>query len=212
MSSQNTSAGVPVIEMLCGTFARAAVRLPSLVAMTSLMIFGSAVLASQDAEVNVHVRIVDEVVFVDVDCFVRATPEEAWLVLTDYDNATRFISKLERSVSTTTASGLVLVSQKGTMGFGPFSVPLETVMEMRLTPVEKIQARLISGTMKKYEAVTTLLRDPLGTRLTHRSEAIPDIWIPPVIGQAMVSYEAKERFGQLLAEILRRKGRPDATR
>ena len=161
---------------------------------------------------EVRVRIAGEVVFVEVDCFVRATPEDTWAVLTDYDNATRFISKLERSTSTTAGPGIVLVSQKGTMGFGPFSVPLETVMEMRLTPLERIQARLISGTLKRYEAVTTLVRDPMGTRLKHRSEAIPDIWIPPVVGQAMVSYEAKERFGQLLAEILRRKGRPDAVR
>lgn len=183
-----------------------------LLAMTSLLILGPAVLASQDAEVNVRVRIVDEVVFVDVDCFVSATPEEAWLVLTDYDNATRFISKLERSVSTATAPGVLLVSQKGTMGFGPFSVPLETVMEMRLTPVEKIRTRLVSGTLKKYEAVTTLVREAAGTRLNYRSEAIPDVWVPPVVGKAMVSYEAKERFSQLLAEILRRKGHPDAVR
>lgn len=212
MSSRKISAGVPVIETSCGACARAAARFLRSVALIVSLILGPAALASQDAEVEVRVRIVDEVVFVDVDCFVRATPEEAWIVLTDYDNATRFISRLERSASTTTAPGVVLVSQKGTMGFGPFSVPLETVMEMRLSPVEKIQARLVSGTLKKYEAVTTLMRDPMGTRLKHRSEAIPDIWIPPVIGQAMVSYEAKERFGQLLGEILRRKGRPDAAR
>lgn len=161
---------------------------------------------------DVRVRVVDSVVFVDVDCFVRATPEETWAVLVDYDNATRFISKLERSTSSSPSPGVVLVSQKGTMGFGPFSVPLETVMEMRLSPPDRIQARLVSGTLKKYDAVTTIVRDPSGTRIVHRSEAIPDVWIPPVIGQPMVSYEAKERFAQLLAEILRRKAQPDAAR
>ena len=164
--------------------------------------------APQDQSIDVRVRIDGDVVVVDVDCFVRATREESWAVMTDFDNATKFITKLHESAVVSRTLDVLIVSQKGTMGFGPFSVPLDLVAEIRLTPVEKIQAHMIGGNMKKYEAVTTLFRDPEGTRVAYHVESIPDVWIPPLIGRAMVEYETRARFRQLLDEILRRKASP----
>ena len=54
--------------------------------------------ADADKSVEVSVRIQGDEVIVDVNCYVRVTPQEAWAVITDFDHATRFISKLEKSV------------------------------------------------------------------------------------------------------------------
>ena len=91
------------------------------------------------------------------------------------------------------------------MGFGPFSVPLESVSEIRLKPYEGIQARMLSGNMKKYDSDTTIRRESEGSRIAYHVESIPDVWIPPVIGPAMVEFETRVRFRQLVDEILRRK-------
>ena len=153
-----------------------------------------------------------EEVFVDVNFHVRVTPQEAWAVMTDYDHATAFISKLEKSVVLSRTDEMLLVSQKGTMGFGPFSLDLETVTEIRLTPFEKMQSRMISGNMKKSEATTRLIADASGTRVVFHLESIPDVWMPPIIGRALVEFEARARFRQLIEEMLRRKALSEAKR
>jgi len=151
-----------------------------------------------------------EQVFVDVSFHVRVTPQEAWDVMTDYDHATEFISKLEKSVILSRTKDTLLVSQKGTMGWGPFSVPIETVSEVRLSPYQEIQGRMLSGNMKKNQSTTRLIADADGTRVVYHLESIPEVWIPPLIGRALVEFETRARFRQLVGEILRRKALADA--
>ena len=184
----------------------------ALIALALLFFFAIDAKADADKTIDVGVRIQGGEVIVDVDCHVAATPQEAWAVMTDYDHATEFISKLEKSVVQSRTGDTLVVSQKGRMGYGPFSVPIETVTEIRLTPYEKMQSRLISGNMKKNEGTTRLIPDAKGTRIVYHLESIPEAWIPPIIGRAIVEFESRARFGQLLDEILRRKALADVKR
>lgn len=153
----------------------------------------------------------DEVV-VDVNFQLPVTPREAWAVMTDYDHATAFISKLEKSVILSRTDDMLVVSQKGSMGFGPFSVPIESVTEVRLTPYEKMEGRMVGGNMKKGESTTWLLAQAGGTRVVYHLETIPDVWVPPLVGRVVVEYETRARFRQLVDEILRRKALAEARR
>jgi carbon monoxide dehydrogenase subunit G len=168
--------------------------------------------ADEDPAIGVDVRMQGGEVFVDVDFHVRATPQEVWTVITDYDHATEFISKLEKSTILSRTADTLLVSQKGTMGWGPFSVAIDTVAEIHLTPYEKIQSHLVSGNMHKSEGTTRLIADASGTRVVYHLEAIPDVWLPPLIGRAMVQLEARARFRQVVSEILRRKALSEVKR
>jgi hypothetical protein len=168
--------------------------------------------ADSDEAIDVAVRIEGEEAIVDVNFHVPLTPQEAWAVMTDYDHAIHFISKLEKSVILSRTDEHLLVSQKGTMGYGPFSLTLETVSEIRLTPFEKMQARLISGNMKKNNATTRLIPDASGTRIVYHMESIPNVWMPPIIGRALVEFETRARFRQLVDEMLRRKALAEAPR
>ena len=176
-----------------------------LIAPALLCLFAINANADADKSVEVGVRMQGDEVIVDVICHVRATPQEAWAVMTDYDHATDFIAKLEKSVILSRSDEILVVAQKGRMGYGPFSVPIETVTEIRLTPYERMQSRLISGNMKKSEGTTRLIPDATGTRIVYHLESIPETWVPPIIGHAIVEFETRARFGQLLDEILRRK-------
>lgn len=168
--------------------------------------------ADSDKAIDVAVRVEGNEAIVDVDFHVRVTPQEAWAVMTDYDHATAFISKLEKSVIVSRTNDLLLVSQKGTMGYGPFSLALETVTEIRLTPFEKMQAHLISGNMIKNDATTRLIPDATGTRIVYHMESIPDVWMPPIFGRALVEFETRARFRQLVEEMRRRKALSEAQR
>ncbi len=182
--------------------------------ITAVLLLSSGAQADSPVppEINIRVDVAGESVIVDVEFFVRATAEEAWAVMVDFDNATRFIAKLHESRILKRTPDTLLVAQKGTMGLGPFSVPLDSVSEIRLRPFEKIQSRMISGNMKKYDSDAELHREPEGTRVKYRVESIPDVWIPPLIGPAMIELETRSRFRQLTEEILRRKARPEPAR
>ena len=177
-----------------------------------LCLFATPARADADPAIRVAVRVQHGEAFVDVDFHVRATPQEVWAVITDYDHATEFISKLQKSVILSRTRDTLLVSQKGIMGWGPFSVPIETVTEIHLTPYEKLESHLVSGNMRKSEAVTRLIADASGTRVVYHLEAIPDVWMPPLIARALVEHETRARFRQLVEEILRRKALADARR
>ena len=182
------------------------------VALALLCLFTTHANADTEPAIGVDVRMQDGEVLVDVDFHVNATPQEVWAVITDYDHATEFISKLTKSVILSRTQDTLLVSQKGTMGWGPFSVPIETVAEIKLTPYEKIQSHLVSGNMRKSEGTTRLIADASGTRVVYHLEAIPDVWMPPLIGRALVEFETRARFRQVVAEILRRKALAEAKR
>jgi len=177
-----------------------------------LCLFAAGANADADKSIDVAVSISDHEISVDVGCYVRVSAQLAWSVMTDFDHATRFISKLEKSVVLSRAGDILVLWQKGSMGFGPLSIPIETVAEIRLTPFEKIQSHLLRGNMKKNEAVTRLIPDAAGTRIVYHLESIPDAWIPPLIGRALVEYETRARFDELLDEMLRRKDLADAKR
>ena len=185
------------------TCARARYLVPVVLAM--LCLFGTRAMADTEPAISVDVRILDTEVLVDVDFHVSATPQEVWAVITDYNHATEFISKLEKSVILSRTADTLMVSQKGIMGWGPFSVPIETVAKIHLTPYEEIQSHLVSGNMRKSEATTRLIADASGTRVVYHLEAIPDMWMPPLIARALVEFETRARFRQVAAEILRRK-------
>ena len=177
-----------------------------------LWIFAGHAKADADPAIDVGVRMQGDEVYVDVSFHVRVTPQEAWAVMTDYDHATDFISKLEKSLILSRTDEMLVVSQKGTMGWGPFSVPIETVTEVRLTPYEKMQGRMVSGNMKKNESTTRLIADASGTRVVYHLQSIPEVWMPPLIGRALVEFETRARFRQLVEEILRRKALSEAKR
>jgi len=183
-----------------------------LIAVSLSCLFAFHANADSDKAMEVAVRIQGGEAIVDANFHVRVTPQEAWAVMTDYDHATRFISKLDKSVILSRTGETLLLSQKGSMGFGPFSLTLETVSEIRLTPFEKMQARLISGNMKKNTATTRLIPDAAGTRIVYHMESIPDVWMPPIIGRALVEFEVRARFRQLVEEMLRRKALSEAKR
>jgi carbon monoxide dehydrogenase subunit G len=189
-----------------------AARYLPLIAAAFLWMFAFLAKADSGNAIDVAVRIRGDEVFVDVSFHVRATPQEAWAVMTDYDHATDFISKLEKSLILSRTDEMLVVSQKGTMGWGPFSVPIETVTEVRLTPYEKMQGRMVSGNMKKNESTTRLIADASGTRVAYHLQSIPDVWMPPLIGRALVEFETRARFRQLVEEILRRKALSEAKR
>jgi hypothetical protein len=161
-----------------------------------------------DEDIEVAVKRDGPRVIVDVRLQVAATPAQVWEVLTDYEGAPRFISKLRESRVLSRSADRLVVSQKGTAGFGPFSVELESVREVRLEPLSRTEARAIGGSAGPSRATTQLVARQGGTEIIYHAESEPPVWVPPLIGPAVIESDTRARFLELRGEILRRRERP----
>lgn len=173
-------------------------------ALAWVLVCGALAYAAPDDGIKLKVEVQGSEVTTDVEFFVHATQQETWAVLTDYDHATEFIAGLERSAVLLRSGDMLIVSQKGRVDYGPFFATFETIAETQLTPYETISSRMVSGNMKKNQSTTLISQEAGGTRVVHHLESIPDVWIPPIIGRILIAHEVRNRFRQLIAEILRR--------
>lgn len=163
-------------------------------------------------EIAVQVTRYGEMIIVDVDAYVQATPREAWDVLTDYDHMAQFVSNLESSSILSRSGNTLQVVQKGKASRGPLTFAFDNVREILLSPYHEIRSRLLSGNLKASDFITRVVDEGSNVRILNHGEFIADVWVPPVIGPAMIKAETKKQFGELTTEILRRKAQAHANR
>ena len=178
--------------------------LPSLLLGLLWLLPGGAAGASDD-DIEVVIRVDGEVVHADVNLTVQATQLEVWAVLTDFAHMAEYVSNLLSSQVLSRDGNLVMVAQKGKASVGPLSFEFDSIREIRLTPFDTISTRQLSGNLKKFDGTTQLLAEDGYTRIRHHSDAIPNVWVPPLIGRQFIASETREQFGEIRQEILRRK-------
>jgi hypothetical protein len=159
---------------------------------------------SKDQDIVVHVQMDGQVVVVDVDCPVNAPWSVVWEVLTDYDHMAQFISNLEYSGIEERADNVLRVRQTGKAARGPLTLKFDNVREIELVPYREIRSRLISGDLKASDFVTRIVDVAARVHIVNSGRYTPNIWVPPVIGPALIEAETQKQFGQIRTEILRR--------
>ena len=191
--------------MTKGAIARGA-ALPAL-AMAALLVAVLPVCAASpgaDEDIVVHVAKNGQHIVVDVDCPVDAPAAIAWEVLVDYDHMSQFISNLEYSGIEGSAGGLLRVHQKGKASRGLLTFRFDNVREVLLLPPREIRSRLISGDLKASDFVTRIVEVDARVHIVNSGRYTPNIWVPPIIGPALIELETQKQFGEIRTEILRR--------
>jgi carbon monoxide dehydrogenase subunit G len=166
--------------------------------------FVTPVSAAGKPDLDVSVEIVDGEIRADVSLFVRATRQRVWEVINDYDRAPEFMRGLQESKVISRSGDRLRVFQRDQFRFGPFTFPVETIKDVQLIEPFRTVSRLVSGSIKKYEAMTELVSEAGGTRILYRSVAVPGSVLAGFVGESSVKRETEERFRQLRGEILRR--------
>ena len=157
-----------------------------------------------DSDIVVHVTKDGPTISADVDCPVAAPVAVVWEVLVDYDHMARFISNLETSIVRERDGDRLIVYQKGKARRGPLTFAFENVREINLVPYREIRSRLISGDLKTSEFTTRIVDDGSDAHIVNSGRYTPKIWVPPLIGPALIEAETRKQFGEIRAEILRR--------
>lgn len=180
--------------------------------LLALMAVAQGVAAAEDADIAVHVRQNGNHIAVDVDLPVHATAMQTWNVMTDYENMAKFVSNLQVSRIIGHDGNRLLVMQKGKAGRGLLSFSFENVREVILTPHSEIRSHLISGDLEVSEFTTRVVDQGESSEIVNHGEFVAKVWVPPVIGPAVIEAETRQQFQQLRAEIMRRKTQTAAGR
>jgi hypothetical protein len=171
-----------------------------------LLLHGSlatAVASDQDIEVNVEKN--GQRVDVDVAFRVNASRNDAWRVLTDYNDMVRFVSSLTSSAIVRQDGNDLEVAQKGNVRFGLLNFPFESTRRIELEPYHEIRSYLIDGDMKTSRFTTRILDEGGTTLILQHGEVVSNIWVPPWIGPAIIAAGTRKQWQEFRAEILRRK-------
>lgn len=171
------------------------------------MAFAPLAAWSADSNQDIVVRVDKQgpKVFVYVDCPVNASALLAWGVLTDYDRMAQFVSNLELSVVERQEDNLLRVRQKGKVTRGLLTFSFDNVREIELQPYREIRSRMISGDLIPSEFTTRIAESDGVLHIINSGSYTPKIWVPPVIGPALIEMETRKQYGELRAEILRRR-------
>ena len=174
----------------------------------SLAVFAvSGWAATANEDIVVHAKKEGAEVVVEVDCPVRAPALTVWDVLTDYDNMSRFISNLQYSGIQGRVDNVLKVRQSGKASRGPLTITFDNVREVELRPFTEVRSRLISGDLKASAFTTRLVEADGLVHIVHSGRYTPKMWVPPVIGPALIEDETRKQFGEIRTEILRRSER-----
>lgn len=148
---------------------------------------------------------------VNAKSFVRATPRQAWQVLTDYERLTEFVPGLVRSRVLLRNEREVTLEQESAARFLFLSQTIHLVVRLREQPFSSIEVALVSGDMKHYQARWTLAaathhgRD--GTLIGYSGALEPDFFLPPALGKQLVQSSVHKMVRAVVAEIEKRSTR-----
>jgi hypothetical protein len=157
-----------------------------------------------DQDIVVRVQMDGQIVAVDVDCPVNAPRSVVWDVFTDYDHMAQFISNLEYSGIDDRVDNVLRVHQKGKASRGILTLRFDNVREIQLIPYREIRSRMISGDLKASDFVARIVEVAERVHIVNSGRYTPNIWVPPVIGPALIEAETRKQFGEFRTEILRR--------
>lgn len=170
------------------------------------LLFASRLWAAEpEAPIRVEVSSEGDGYLIQAQIHAPEPPQEVWAVLTDFDHMASFLPNLSQSRITAKNGSSLTVAQKGQAKLAGMAFPFETVRELELKPFESVKSRLISGNMKKMNTTTTLHPESGGTGIHFVAEAVPDFWIPSLIGPSLMRHQVESQFSAILVEIQRRR-------
>lgn len=145
-------------------------------------------------------------ILIKVRAQTNADINTAWETITDYKNASVFISNLISSEEERVNDSTKKISQVGRVGSGIFSMNMRTTYLVNLDKDNRsIAGELISGDVKSMLMQSSLMADSNNNTVLNYSLIVePSFYIPSLLAEQILISHAKQSFSDLLIEMERR--------
>ena len=138
----------------------------------------------------------------------RATPQASWQVLTGYERLQEFVPGLLSSTLLSRSGPQVILEQEGVAGFLFLQQIIHLVVRVVEQPFSTLDISLISGDMQHYTSHWELAPAAQGnaTRISYFGSMVPDFFVPPLLGSAIMRADVRQMMTAVIAEIGKQAG------
>lgn len=138
----------------------------------------------------------------------RATPQQTWAVLTDYDRLSAFVPDLLCSKLLSRCGDEAIIEQQGSVGFLFMRQAIHLVVRVTEHPFSTLEVALVEGDMRHYASRWELAPAQPGaaTLITYRGNMEPDFFVPLLLGRAMIQADVRKMLAAVIAEVERHAG------
>ena len=133
----------------------------------------------------------------------RATPQACWQVLTGYECLQDFVPGLLSSKLLSRSGQQAILEQEGVAGFLWIRQTIHLVVRVIEQPFSTLDISLIAGDMRHYTSHWELSPADLGraTRISYFGSMVPDFFVPPLLGSAIMQREVRKMMTAVITEI-----------
>jgi ribosome-associated toxin RatA of RatAB toxin-antitoxin module len=170
-----------------------------------LVVSGTGV-ASAAGDLTVEASRRGDFIEVRAHATLEASLAVVWTTLTDYDRLPEFIPGLRKSRVVSRRGSVVTVEQSGEARFLMFTFPIDVTLEALERPPASIQVRAVAGTLRHFEGGYRVEPEASTNRIVLRwvGTIIPDVSLPPLIGEVVMRTQIEDQFFGMVREIERR--------
>lgn len=145
---------------------------------------------------------------IDAHADVDAPPSIAWAVLSDYDHLAEFVPHMRVSRVVSRPGEPLRIEQRGETRWLGFRRSVDVVFAIDETPPSRLAFHAVAGSFRRMEGEWRVEPRESGARIVYRAEMLPDFWIPPFVGPALVARDVTARVAAVAREIRRRAAHP----
>jgi hypothetical protein len=164
---------------------------------------GTPALAAEP-KVSIAVEQKDDIFIVDASIDVDVPLVMAWAVLTDFEHMPSIFENLKTSKITARDGNTVRVHQDGVAKYGFLSFFFTAEREIRLEPMQRIQTKNLSGTLKSMESEVLIIAREHSVKIIYHAAILPDSMLARMFGASFVRHEVEEQFLGMSREMMRR--------
>lgn len=128
----------------------------------------------------------------------------AWGVLTDYNRFAEFVPNMTWSRVASAPGEPLLLDLKGENGVLFFRIAYHALLRVDEEAGSRISFRSVGGNFRELSGEWRLTPEPGGVRIVYWARMIPEFWVPPLIGPAIIRYNVRTQLDGLAQEMLRR--------
>ncbi|MBC2730715.1 SRPBCC family protein [Thiobacillus sp.] len=129
--------------------------------------------------------------------------EVIWDVLNDYENMPRFVPDILAARLISAGAGRKRVEIEGVARLLFLEYPTRTILEVMYLPDGSITLNSVAGNLAIH-GVVRVHGNGTYTRVDYQVRMTPDFWLPPLIGDFLISRQVKRQFVGMVSEMHRR--------
>ncbi|MBD3812664.1 MAG: hypothetical protein IE917_10635 [Betaproteobacteria bacterium] len=129
--------------------------------------------------------------------------EVIWDVLNDYENMPRFVPDILATRLISAGAGRKRVQIEGVARLLFLEYPTRTIQDVMYLPDGSITLNSVAGNLAIH-GVVRVHGNGTYTRVDYQVRMTPDFWLPPLIGDFLISRQIKRQFEGMVSEMHRR--------